>query len=92
MNNSLLGILTKVRFEALPCVSILQKDLQLVEQTYGKLDLVGVATFCDGHIKCLFTKGNLQALSGFNTLANLAISMIEQKFPDCIPLQDIPEL
>jgi len=92
MNNSLLGILTKVRFDALPCVSTLQKDLQLVEQTYGKLDQVGVATFCDGHTQCIETQGNLQALSGFNTPAHLAIALIEQKFPDMHQIQVSPEL
>jgi len=88
MNNSLLGILTK----GSRVTSILQKDLQQIEQTYGKLDQVGVATFCDGHTKCLETQGNLQALSDFHTPAHLAITMIEQKFPNSIPLQDQPEL
>ncbi|HIE02913.1 MAG TPA: hypothetical protein EYP59_21965 [Thiotrichaceae bacterium] len=80
MNNSLLGILTK----GSRVTSIVEKDLLLVEETYGKLDRIGVATFCEGQIKCLENQGNLQALSDFQIPdpAHLAITLIEQHYPD----------
>ncbi len=84
--NSVLGILSQGN----SVTSILPKDLLLVEETYGKLDKVGIATFGDGHIKCLETEGNLQGLSGFKTTAHLAIAFIEQTHPDQLELQ--PEL
>ena len=67
MENTLLGVVTPGN-QVMP---LLQNGLQLVEESYGKLERLGVATFWEGRTQCLENQGNLQVLSTFETPAHL---------------------
>ncbi len=88
MNSSLLGVVTPGN-QVMP---LLQNGLQLVEESYGKLERLGVATFWEGRTQCLENKGNLQVLSTFETPAHLAIAFLEQSHPDGVIGTPCPQL